>query len=195
MILIIPIIAYFIITVGLIFLSNKVLKNKAVEKRKRNRRWIIYSSLILSPVIGFLYFLFLFVIALDDHYDVKRGTFLWYTKIDNKTITEFPLIKPLGKVAYNSIGGDSPSIETGWGIDFTSKQDNKTLTDTIIFYLKKEGFKISEVDETQYYWIGKHKRNANNNLFSGYNKKGESLDLLLQRLDNGITRIECTIVY
>ncbi len=195
MIIIIPIIAYFTIAVGLVFFSNTLLKNKGVEKIKKNRRWIIIFSLFLFPILGFLYFSFLFGIALNDHYDVKKGTFLWYATMDNKTIKEFPLIEPFGKVTYNSIGGDGPNIGTGWGIEFTSKKDSKDLVTSILLYLKKEGFETNEVDETQYYWAGKYKRNEKNNLFSGYNKKGESLDLLLQRLENSMTRIICTIVY
>ena len=50
------------------------------------------------------------------------------------------------------------------------------------------------VNETQYYWTGRYKTNENTKLFSGFNKKGENLDLLIERQDNVTTRIECTIV-
>jgi hypothetical protein len=195
MILIVPIIAFIATVIGLIFLSNKILKNKDVSKRKRNRRWIIISSSILFPILGFLYFSFLFGIALDDHYDVTRGTFLWYATMDNKTITEFPILEPMGNATYNKIGGDGPSIATGWEVEYNSKKDTENLSSTIIEYLKSDGFELSGVNETQYYWTGRYKANGNTKLFSGFNKKGESLDLLIQRQDNRTTRIECTIVY
>jgi len=195
MILIVPIIVYLAAVVGLIFMSNKVLKNKGVEKRKRNSRWIIISSSIIFPILGLLYLSFLFGIALDNHYDVKRGTFLWYATMDNKTITKFPILEPIKIATYNKIGGDGPNIGTGWGVEYNSKKDTDNLSSTIMEYLKTEGFELSVVNETKYYWKGRYKTNENTKLFSGFNKKGESLDLLIQRQDNGTTRIKCTIVY
>jgi len=172
-----------------------MFKNKSIEKRKRNRRRIVITSLILFPILGLLYFSFLFGIALDDHYDVKRGTFLWYATMDNKTITEFPILEPIENAIYNKIGGDGPNIATGWGVEYNSEKSTEVLSSNIIDYLKKDGFELSEVNETQYYWTGRYKMNESTKLFSGFNKKGESLDLLIQRQVNGTTRIECTIVY
>lgn len=195
MILIISIIAYIILTAGIIFLSNQLLKNKGDKKRKKNRKWIISSSIILFPILGFLYFTYLFAIAVEDHYDVKKGTFLWYVRMDNKTITEFPVIEPAGNVIYNSIGGDSPSITIGWEIEYLSKKYTEDLRHKIIEYLNKEGFAVNEVEKTEYYWTGKYKKDKMNQLYSGFNKEGESLDLLFQIQNNGMTRIQCTIVY
>lgn len=195
MILIVPIIAYTTAVIALIFLSNKILKDKNLVKRKRTRKWIIISSSILFPILGFIYFSFLIGIALDDHYDVKRGTFLWYATMDNKTITEFPVLEPMGTATYNKIGGEGSNIGTGWGIEYNSKKDTDKLSSTIIEYLKSDGFELSEVNETQYYWSGRYKKSENTELFSGFNKKGESLDLLIQKQNNGTTKIECTIVH
>jgi hypothetical protein len=195
MILIIPIFAYLVIIVGIIFFSNKVLKNKSIEKRKRNCRWIIIFASILFPILGFLYFSFLFGIALDDHYDVKKGTFLWYATMDNKTITEFPIQEPIENKTYNKIGGDGPNIATGWKIEYESKANIETLTKKIVEYIESEGYKLKTVDETQFYWKGKNKKDEMNILYAGSNATGESLDLLFHRQKNGTTRIECSIVW
>jgi hypothetical protein len=194
MIVFLPIIAYVLIVFGLMFLSNKILKNKTIEKRRISRRWIIVSASILFPILAFLYLAFLFGIALEDHYDVKRGTLLWYATMTNRTITEFPIVEPSVSATYDKIGGDSPSISTGWAVEYYSNKDEETLSSTILNYIKTKGFELSEQNETQYYWPGKYKKDKHTKLFAGVNKKGDALDLLIQRQGNGTTKIDCTIV-
>ncbi len=172
-----------------------LFKTNTESVQRRIKRWIIGSAVVLFFPIGLLYFSYLFGIALDDHYDVKKGTFLWYATMDNKTITEFPIIEPIGDATYNKIGGDSPNIATGWEIEYESKADIETLTEKFVEYLKSYGYELEAVLETQFYWTGKNKKNETNRLYSGSNEKGESLDLLLQRQNNGLTTIECSIVY
>ncbi|MBT2557429.1 hypothetical protein J7E24_06500 [Hymenobacter sp. ISL-91] len=115
--------------------------------------------------------------------------------MDNKTITEFPVLGLIGNVTYNKIGGDGPNIATGWEIKYESRADIETLTEKFVEYLKSDGYELEAVLETQFYWTGKNKKNKTNRLYSGSNEKGESLDLLLQRQNNGLTIIECSIVY
>jgi hypothetical protein len=170
-------------------------KTSAEPVRKRIKRWIIGSAIVLFFPLVLLYISYLFGIALDDHYDVKKGTFLWYATMDNKTITGFPVIEPIGNVTYNKIGGDGPNIATGWEIKYQSRADIDTLTKEFVECLKSDGYELKAVDETQFYWTGKNKKNEMNRLYSGSNEKGESLDLLLQRQNNGTARIECSIVY
>lgn len=165
------------------------------RKRKKSRKWIKISSILLFPILGLLYLSYLFSIALENHYDVQRGSFLWYATMDNQTITEFPIIKSIdGYTTYNSIGGDSPNIGTGWEIAYTSKEEREILTAKILQYLNEEGYQLKEVNETQFYWKGKHKKSDSNQLYSGANKKGESLDLLFVNYGQS-TKIECSIVY
>ena len=195
MIIIIPILIYCILVLGIILLTNKSLKGRARSLRKKIRKRIITISVILFFPLLFFYFSYLFSLALDNHYDVKKGTFLWYATMDNNTITDFPLIKPKSRVIYNSIGGDGPNIGTGWGIEYVSEEENQMLVKKIIDYLKSEGYEIKEVTETQYYWPGKNKKNETNQLFSGANEKGESLDIMFEKQMKKLTKIECTIVY
>lgn len=115
--------------------------------------------------------------------------------MDNETITDFPIIESVGKVTYNSIGGDSPSIGTGWEIEYESKSDIEYLTNRITEYLENEGYEITEVDEPQFNWKLNIKKSETNELYSGSNEKGESLDLLIQKQINGLTKIECSILY
>ncbi len=53
---------------------------------------------------------------------------------------------------------------------------------------------MKSVEETQYFWSGKNHKDEMNVLYAGLNEKGESLDLLLQRQGNGLTKIECVII-
>jgi len=163
--------------------------------QKRIKRWIIGSAIVLFFPLILIYLSYLFGIALDNHYDVKKGTFLWYAIMDNETITDFPIFESVGKVTYNSIGGDSPNIGIGWEIEYESMSDIENLSDSITEYLENEGYKITTVDEPQYDWKGDIKKNETNELYSGSNDKGESLDLLLQKQVNGLTKIECSILY
>ncbi|MCI4670483.1 MAG: hypothetical protein MRZ79_20270 [Bacteroidia bacterium] len=184
-----------ILVFGLIWIVDFSFKAKTENISKRIKRWIKVLAIILFFPLILLYLSYLFGLSIDDHYDVKKGTFLWYATMDNQTITEFPVFDVNGKVKYNSIGGDSPAISTGWEIEYTSKTDIKTLTNQIVEYLEKEGYEIKEVEETQFYWKGKNKKNETNQLYSGSNEKGESLDLLVQNIGSGLIKIECSIVY
>lgn len=152
MIILIPILLYLTAVIFLIWISNFSFKSKTELARKKLRRWIIGIAIVLILPLGLLYLSYLLAIALDNHYNVKKGTFLWYATMDNETITEFPVFEPVGKATYNSIGGDSPNIGTGWEIEYESKSDITFLTDKITEYLKNEGYEISSVDEPQYNW-------------------------------------------
>lgn len=191
MIILILLIIDLLITISLIGIANFLLKRKTKIVRKRVRRWIIGTAVVFFfPLV-----LYLFGLAIDNHDDVKKGSFLWYATMNNETITNFPVLEPVGKVRFNSIGGDSPSIGTGWGIEYESKADIKTISKRIIEYLQSEGYDIKPVDKTQFYWLGKNKKEETNELYSGSNQKGESLDLMIQRQGNESTQIECSIVY
>ena len=195
MIILIPILLYLTAVIILIWISNFSFKSKTETARKKLKRWIIGIAIVLILPLGLLYFSYLLGIALDNHYDVKKGTFLWYATMDNETITEFPVFESVGKATYNSIGGDSPNIGTGWEIEYESKSDITFLTDKITEYLKNEGYEISSVDEPQYNWKVGVKKNETNEIFSGSNNKGESLDLLLEKQVGGLTKVECSILY
>jgi hypothetical protein len=163
-----------------------------------NRKRIKVVFLILLPILVLLLFIFIYVfsISFENHYNVRKGTLLWYITMDNQTITKFPEIKLNGKVTYNSIGGDSPSIAKGWEIVYTSNEDIEKITEEILEYLKNREFTMSEVEQTEYYWIGRHKRDEMNRLYSGVNKKKEEgLDLALFLQENGMTIIQCTITH
>jgi len=67
-----------------------LLKRKDEFIRTQVKKWIIGSAVILFFPLGLLYLSYLFGLALDNHYDVKKGTFLWYATMDNETITDFP---------------------------------------------------------------------------------------------------------
>lgn len=61
--------------------------------------------------------------------------------------------------------------------------------------MKNEGYEIKSVSEPKYNWKVDVKKNETNELFSGSNDKGESLDLLLQKQIDGLTKVECSILY
>lgn len=195
MIIIIPILLYLTFVIGLTLIVKNLFKTSTESVQRRIKRWIIGSAVVLFFPIGLLYLSYLFGISLDDHYDVKKGTFLWYATMDNKTINEFPVIEPTGGATYNKIGGDGPNISTGWEIEYESRADIETLSEKFVEYLKSDGYKLEAVLETQFYWTGKNQKNETNRLYSGSNEKGESLDLLLQIQNNGLITIECSIVY
>lgn len=181
----------FSVVVSLI-LKYSFKRNKTIQKIKR---YFIGLSIVFFIPLTIAYFIYVFGTAFDNHYDVKKGTLLWYATMDNSTITEFPILNPVSKIKFNSIGGDSPNIGTGWGIEYESKTDIETLTKQIVKYIENDGYEIKAVKETQFYWIGKNKKNKMNRLYSGSNEKGESLDLFIEKQSNKTNRIECTIVF
>lgn len=128
MIIIAPILLYLTIIISLILIGKYLFKNKTESVQKRIKKWIIGAAVVLFFPIAFLYLSHLFGIALKDHYDVKKGTFLWFATMDNKTITKFPVIEPIADATYNKIGGDGSTIVTGWGIEYESRTNIKTLT-------------------------------------------------------------------
>ena len=121
--ILIPVLLYLLIVFVLICIVDFSFKAKPQNIRKRRKRWIKVSAVILFFPLVLLYLSYLFGLAIDDHYDVKKGTFLWYATMNNKTIIDFPIFEINGKVKYNSIGGDSPSIGAGWEIEYISKTD------------------------------------------------------------------------
>lgn len=194
MILIIPILAYILLIVGLILISNRILKNKEAERRKRNRKRIIITSLILLPIYGFICFLLFLRIGFNDHYDVKKGTFLWYITMNNKAIKEFPLIEPIGNVTYNSKGNDyKPNIVSGWEVEYETKKSSAELIPLLKKYFLKKGYKLKEVSKPECSWRNYHK-NDSTLLFAGVSKKGECLDLTIKILVNGNSNIEALIL-
>jgi len=106
LIILIPILIYIVFTIALISRVSFLLKRKDKFIRTRVKKWIIGSTVNLFFPLGLLYLSYLFGLALDNHYDVKKGTFLWYATTNNGTITDFPVFESVGKVTYNSIGGD-----------------------------------------------------------------------------------------
>lgn len=141
-----------------------------------------------------MYLSLLFSIALDDHYDVKKRTFLWYATMNNKTITEFPLVAPIGNITYNSIGGDSPSIGAGWEIKYKSKKNSKELAPLLRDYFLKEGYPLEEVNESTCSWK-KYYKSDSILLFTGVSKKGECVDLMIKLKANGNSAIEALILF
>ena len=149
MILLIPILLYCLLFVGLILLFNKlILRKSELKRKKKTRKIILIIGSVLFPICLLLNFSFLFGIALDDHYNVKKGTFLWYATMDNETITDFPQIDPVGEATFNKIGGDSPSISAGWEIEYTSRMNVDNVFPTIKKYLNEKGFKLKATKET-----------------------------------------------
>ncbi len=157
------------------------------------RTLIVIGSIILFPILSFLYFTYLFGLALDDHYDIKKGTFLWYATI-NEVITEFPVIEPDGEVTYHHIGGDSPGIAGGSGIVYESRESSKKVIPLLKDYLLKEGYTLEIVNKTKCGWA-KDFRNNTTLLFAGISKEGGCLDLTLEIKSNGNSEIEALILY
>lgn len=164
---------------------------KRNKQKRKIRKWTIGLTLGFFIPITLLYFLFVVVSGFDRHYDVKKGTLLWYATMDNKTITQFPIIKPTEKATYNSLGGDSPEIGAEWEIQYTSEEKRTILSSEILNYLKKEGFKIKQVESPKNYW---KENNKSIKSYSGSNKKGESLNLLLIEQNDNLIKINCEIL-
>ena len=174
-----------------LILNYAFKKNKAIQRIKR---WVIGLSIGLFIPLTITYFIYVFGTRFERHFDVKKGTLLWYATMDNKTITQFPILKPVNNVRYNSIGGDSPEIGAGWEVEYLSQENYQQIESTLIEYLKNKGFDIEKVDELQYYGAGSNENNKSTQLYSGSNENGESLDLLLKKNEDQTTRIECSII-
>lgn len=124
-IILLPILAYVLLVLGLIFISNKISRRKQVKDR--NRKWIIRLSLILSPILGIIFIFFLFNTVLNDNYNVKKGTILWYSTMTNSTVTEFPIIEPEGQATYNSLNDGGPGF-VGWEVEYVSTKKVKSYS-------------------------------------------------------------------
>ena len=172
----------------IIFFDFLFKKNK--QKRKI-RKWTIGLTIGFFIPITVLYLLFVVVSRFDRHYDVQKRTLLWYATMDNKTITQFPVIKPTKKAIYNSLGGDSPEIGAEWEIQYISEEEKTILSNEILNYLKKEGFKIKQVENPKNYW---KENNKSIKSYLGSNKKGESLKLLLIEQNDNLIKVNCEII-
>ncbi len=157
------------------------------------RTLIVVGSIILFPIFGFLYFTYLFGLALNDHYNVKKGTFLWYATID-EVVTEFPVIEPAKGVTYHHISGDSPGFSGGSGIVYESREGSKKVIPLLKDYLLKEGYTLEIVDKTKCGWA-KDFRNNTTLLFAGISKEGGCLDLTVRTKSNGNSEIKALILY
>lgn len=196
----IPFIIYIFFIIGLVYLTNYIFKSKVERVRKKIRGWIIGIGVFLFFPLGFLNFIYHLSLAFEDHNNVKRGTFLWYATMDNKTITEFPTINVKGDVKYNKRGGDNPNIGGGWEIEYESTENTETLRSNLLDYLKSENFNLLEKSSTEFkYWKVKDQENGKLLLYFGSKKKKYSslkthLYLMIQELKNGRSKIKCAVI-
>lgn len=151
---------------------------------------IILSGIVILCLFSLLY---IFGISTEAHYDVKKGTLLWFITMDNKTIKSFPIIQPTDNVKYNSIGGDSPSIAAGWEVEYTSEKNFESLVVDIRSFLIDQGFNIEPTDKPECSWRN-YKTNDKIKLYKAVSEKGECLDLTLIKT-NDKTKIEVLILY
>jgi hypothetical protein len=174
------------LVLGLIFISNKISKRKQVKDR--NRKWIIRLSFILGPVLGILLIFLLFNTVLNDNYNVKKGTILWYSTMTNSTVTEFPIIAPEGQASYNSLN-DGGTGFVGWEVEYTSTKKNEELLPLLKNYLLEKGYKLEKVKEPKYSWNNYHS-DSSTTLIAGFSKKDKCLDLTIKKLANGNSHVE-----
>lgn len=132
---------------------------------------------------------FFFGLGLDNHYDVQRGTWLWYAVMGNSTIDNFPQVEPLDRVKFHHIGGDGPNIGVGWEVEYSTKLEISVLLPIIEDYLKEEGFIIRPVEQPT---CG-YKMSKDWVIYTATNS-GECLDLFLKEGKDGINEIELSII-
>lgn len=148
-----------------------------MKEKNKDKVWSWVGLIIGIVVILFLVLVVhIFGVSTKSHYDVKRGSLNWLVLMDNKTIKDFPVIKPLSDVQYNSLGGDSPSIGASWEMKYISTEQYDTLYLEISQYLESRGFNLKSTLEKEY--SEKQSRSDNNTItFSSVSNSGEWIDM------------------
>lgn len=183
-------IALFLICLVGGFILFVVLRFTRVSKK----RVAIAATVAILFFATVWYCLRAFSLAFENHYDVKRGTLLWFMTMDNATINDFPLIKSISKPVFNKIGGGGPGISAGWEIEYTSAATYGELTKSINQFLTSKGYRIKEVAEPACVTWTEVDHKSTTHFFSAQNENGECLDLCLD-VSNNTVRVEVTLLF
>lgn len=194
MIYVLPIVIYILLILIIYFLTKHNSRSKTQDFGGKIGKRILITSVILFLPLASLYFSYVDKLVHDNQYDVKKWTFVWYATMDNKSITQFPLIGLTGEVVYNRYGIDRKDIGSGWEIKYESRKSSNELIPLLKDYFLKEGFKLEIVDQARCTY-NTHRTNEFTLLFAGVSDKGECLDLTIKLKENGNSEIEALIVY
>ena len=164
----------------------KSIRAQHVLKLKISYKWLIG----LSPIYLVVTIWYIISLGFEPQYDVKRGSLMWYTVMDNDFINTFPIVSLDGEVQYNTIGGDSPNIGAGWELNYESKKSISELEILLKDHFVASGSLLQQVDVSNCSWHSSD-NNDKKKLFS--TKKG-CADLLLTITENGNVRVEVLVL-
>ena len=187
---------YYAIFIGLLLVFKIIIKPDPRDQRSFFEKGLIYTSV---SILAFPLYITIASVcfigdASDDHYNVKRGSLLWYSVMNNPTITNFPQIEPAGEVKFHHIGGNSLSIAMGWEIEYEAKRNFEYLFPIIKNYLNDEGYTLKEVEEAPCRNWRNYKRSSGTFLYSGTVSPEDCLGLMFKQKDSTIL-IKASIIY
>jgi len=192
---------YFLIsTYLLIFIALRIYADFNIT-RNFDREYKFFKRLIQLTNIGFVLFPIFFVVFLwygsgmsfDTHYDVKKGSWMWFMRMDNKIINNFPIIEPIKRAEYNDIGGDNPNIGAAWSVEYISNENHQELLIQIKKYLEKSNIKIYSSTEAQC-WFTWNDKLDKEYFYKDMNYKKGCLELKITELENGKTDVKFYVV-
>ena len=176
---------YLIIFLGLRIYFEFNIKQNHDKKYKFFKRLIQISNVgfILFPILFVRFFWYALGVSCETHYDVKKGSWMWFMRMENDIVNDFPIIEPIGREKYNDVGGDNPNIGAAWSVEYVSRKTKQDLMSIINEYLSKKGIKITELLKSPCR-IWREKENAvyytNINGFDG-----NCLELEIEESENG----------
>ncbi len=152
----------------------------------------VFLFFVTAFLLTICCFLYAISVSWDDHYDVKRGSILWYFTMQEETITDFPIIEPYSKPKYNHIGGDAPGISIGWEIEYWSEADTTKLLSEIIPYIQRKGYKVKRINETG--CSGNDIKASDNIIIFSGSKDYQCLELIIDSSEKDYSKIEAIIL-
>ena len=119
----------------------------------------------------------------SDHYEVKRGSLVWFILLKNTSLSEIPVVKPNNTPKY-SYSIDSPHIEYFLDMNYESKMEINEVVSTVITKLAQNEFEIYSGRANCGEWAWRNNNDLNKIEYNGRSSKGECLYLEFKEIGN-----------
>ena len=156
------------------------------------KKKLILGRFSISFGIALFLLGFGFSIAFNNHYDVKKGSLLWYMGID-KQIRSFPLIHPSTQAEFTHIGGDSPNISGGSKVEYESELGLEELIPQIKAYGESAGFYLEPLEVEKSFSAPRGMSNDSHIRVFGGSNQVKRLEVLFEQTNERNVRIEAVI--
>lgn len=170
----------------------KLVNNENVKFFRRLKTTSIVF-VVISPILIICFFVYVLGVSFETQYDVKKGSWMWYVRMDNTILNNFPIIELVGKEKYNEIGGDNPHIGAAYSLEYISSKCKEEILVSSKSYLDKYGIELYEIEDSEC-WQSWNKKTDNEFYFRDVNYSKGCLELRLTELINNTVKVELFVV-